>query len=208
VVLRLEAGSLEREKILLWSLGLDTKKAEMPRAAVLYGRARWIGPLVKGDEITAHNLSGLLSIIGADCECGLDISWTQGTRLLVRWGEERHAQLTKALGFDPESPMVKLEVSRILGRRGSAPPAQMGYQEVSLEPVASGQVQAGATPERAPGETGKAPTQGRSPASRPIQPAEGSSILGVSLIAVGGLSIIVFAVGLIILWRARKPKTE
>jgi hypothetical protein len=129
----MDVAAAARERILLWSLGLGSTPPPAARAAVLYGRARWIGPLMKGEEITARNVAGILSIIGADCECGLDISWTQGTRLLVRWTEQFHTQLAKSLGFDPENPMVKVEVSRIVARRGSAKSAGMGYQEVSLD---------------------------------------------------------------------------
>lgn len=202
----LEAAALERERVLLWSLGLDTKSTDYPRAAVLYGRARWIGPLMKGDEITARNLSGLLSIIGADCECGLDISWTQGTRLPVLWDKARHARVAKALGFDPENPMVKLEVGRILGRRGSVPAAGMGYQEVSLEPsvteplataVAATEPAVGRAVLPAPGRAANAPA-----------PAESAPILGVSLVAIGSLAIVALGGGLFILLRSGRGKTE
>jgi hypothetical protein len=80
----LNAAALVRERILLWSLGLDTAATPLPRAAIVYGRARWMGPLMQGDEISEPNLTGLLSIIGADCECGLDVAWTLGSRLPVR----------------------------------------------------------------------------------------------------------------------------
>jgi hypothetical protein len=118
VLIALGASARARERLLLWSLGLGAGPAPEPRAAVIYGRARWIGPLVKGDEITARNLAGILSFIGADCECGLDVSWTQGTRLLVRWDENLHSRVAKALDFDPENPLVKLEASRIIHRSG------------------------------------------------------------------------------------------
>ncbi len=133
----IEPPSLEREKVLLWSLGLDTTASTEPRAAILYGRARWIGPLMKGAEITERNLTGLLSLIGADCECGLDIGWTQGTRLPVRWSEEPVPRLVRSLGFDPESPMVKLEVGRILATGGVSRSASVGYQEIALDEVGS-----------------------------------------------------------------------
>jgi hypothetical protein len=127
----LGASARASEQILLWSLGLDPAPTPEPRAAVLYGRARWIGPLMKGEEITERNLAGILSFIGADCECGLDVSWTQGTRLPVRWDEGLHAQVTKSLGFDPESPMIKLEASRIIRRSGLSAGKAAPDREVS-----------------------------------------------------------------------------
>lgn len=197
----LETSALARERVLLWSLGLDTEATDFPRAAVLYGRARWIGPLMKGAEITARNLSGLLSIIGADCECGLDISWTQGTRLPVVWDQARHTRLAKALGFDPENPIVKLEVGRILGRRGSAPPAGMGYQEVSLDGALPTQAAMASTnpPGPSPGTTA-ADTH---PRNAPEDPSA-TPIVKPTLIAIGGLAIVALAAGLFILFRSNK----
>jgi len=119
----LARSAFEQEKVLLWSLGLGTNEAGGPHAAVIYGRSRWIGPLMKDQEITSRNLTRILSFIGADCECGLDIAWTLGTRLPVRWDEGLQTQLVKSLGFDPESPLVKLEVGRIVARGGATRPA-------------------------------------------------------------------------------------
>jgi hypothetical protein len=110
-----------RERMLLWSLGLGPDEPRQARVAVLYGRARWMGPLMKGDEISTANIAALLAIVGADCECNLDLSWTRGTRLPVRWTAELHTQLVKALGFDPDNPEVKAEISRILNRTPIAP---------------------------------------------------------------------------------------
>jgi hypothetical protein len=132
VMIVLDAPARTRERILLWSLGLDTASQSQPSAAVLYGKARWIGPLMKGEEITERNVTGILSIIGADCECGMDISWTRGTRLPVRWDERLHAQVAKGLGFDPESPMVKLEASRIIERGSPSTSASAGNQNATL----------------------------------------------------------------------------
>lgn len=195
---------LGRERVLLWSLGLDTEKAGSPRAAVLYGKARWIGPLMKGEEITESNLTGILSIIGADCECGLDISWTQGTRLPARWDETLHAQLVKALGFDPESPMVKIEAGRIVGRRGSSStPTAIGYQEISVD----AQIKEMAA--ETPGEHVSVPTATAAPRGEriPANPvlAESTPVLRTSLFAVAGLAAVIIATGgLIVLRAARK----
>jgi hypothetical protein len=202
----LDMASYAREKILLWSLGLDTATKSQPRAAVLYGKARWIGPLMKGEEITERNLTGILSIIGADCECGLDISWTQGTRLPVRWDETLQAQVAKALGFDPESPMVKTEVSRIIRRPGSSTATSSGYQEVALaaEPRSTAGESSGASASsRAP-----AATQRAGPAPTTPALADSGPIWHRSVLFMAGLAALIVAAGLFILLRAARNKRE
>lgn len=131
VLISLEPASFEEEKILLWSLGLNDDDLNKPHAAVFYGKARWIGPLMKAEEISETNLIRILSIIGVDCECGLDISWVQGTMLPIRWDQKTQAEVFQSLEFDPENPMVKMEVSRILKKGYSSyPGVPSGYQDV------------------------------------------------------------------------------
>ena len=121
VLITLKPESFSDEKILLWSLGLDDPVAE-PHAAVFYGKARWIGPLMKAGEIEETNLVKILSIIGLDCECGLDVSWVAGTMLPLLWDQDRQARVAGLLEFDPENPLVRLEVNRILKRASSSYP--------------------------------------------------------------------------------------
>jgi hypothetical protein len=115
-------ASFAQEKILLWSLGLEIDKIDKPHAAVIYGRARWMGPLFKNEEITKNNLSDILFIVGADCECGIDKNWILGTMLPIKWNKKWQDHLVKNLGFDPENPMIKMEISRIM-RTGYYNPA-------------------------------------------------------------------------------------
>ena len=135
VFVAIDPKSFLSEKILLWSLALDGEELSEPRAAVLYGRGRWIGPMFRGKEITKDNLANVLFVIGQDCECGLDYRWLQGTMLPARWTDEMQAQVAENLGFDPESPMIKMEMSMIV-RRGSYsyPDMPLGYQEFAIEP--------------------------------------------------------------------------
>jgi hypothetical protein len=121
VLISMKPEDLSDEKILIWSLGLEEHMTK-PCAAVFYGRARWIGPLMKTEEINETNLMNILSIIGLDCECELDISWVGGTLLPVKWDQKRQAQTARLLGFDPENPYVKLEVNRILKMGSSSYP--------------------------------------------------------------------------------------
>jgi len=122
VLVTLRQDSFSREAILLWSLGISEKTLGEPRMAVLYGRARWIGPLLKGDQITDKTVHNILSVVGADCECGIDPRLIRGTALPVKW--DRDAQTTAAaeLGFDPENPAVITEVSQIMKMRASLYP--------------------------------------------------------------------------------------
>jgi len=140
----MDSNSLADERILLWSIGLEPKDVNEPHAVIIYGRARWIGPLFKGEQITEDDLASVLSVIGADCECGFDYRWLQGTMLPAKWDQKTHERAVESLGFDPESPMIKMEIGSIIGRgmggyaySGMAPagaPGAYGYQELIIEP--------------------------------------------------------------------------
>jgi hypothetical protein len=105
-----------REELLLWSLGLDSEDTQV-QVAVVFGKGRRFGPVLAGSEITSARLINILSIIGLSCECGLDRRWSEGPRLPLRWSEKTQSEVVKQLGFDPQSPVVKMEVSSILGRQ-------------------------------------------------------------------------------------------
>ncbi len=134
-VVTLKAESLRDEEVLLWSLDLKPEDVNVPCAAVIYSRGRWIGPLFRGEQITQEHLERILFVIGADCECGLDHRWLQGTMVPLRWDQTLQEATAKSLGLDPESPMVKMEMISII-RRGmggfSAPGIPFGYREVEV----------------------------------------------------------------------------
>jgi hypothetical protein len=200
----LKADSLAREKVLLWSLGLGPTAAPQPRAALLYGTARWLGPLMMGEEISEPNLTGILSIIGADCECGLDISWTLGTRLPVRWDEKVHAQVARALGFDPESPLVKLEAGRIMGRRAPATAVPAGYQ-AALPGAASSTARQTPLASHLENTTGAAQSRAQA-APLPVS-SQTASVSRRLLLFMGGLAVLMVSVGLLALaWWASKKR--
>lgn len=182
------------ERILLWSLRQSTAPQAAPRAAVIYGRARWIGPLMQGEEISARNLAGLFSIIGADCECGMDLLWTQGTRLPIRWAESLEEVVAKNLGFDPENPVVKSEVSGILGRRGSSPGSRsQDYGKSSDQTLSS--VPASASTSTTGSKTSLGPPREPKPVDEAPRTGLGWKLLGAS-------ALTVLAVGLGLFWRA------
>jgi len=118
VMIRWENKSLAADPILLWVLGLDADKIEKPHAAIFYGKARWLGPLFKDQEITRNNLSEILFVVGADCECGLDKNWLRGTMLPMQWNKKDRETIAANLGFDAENPLIRSEIYHIM-RSGS-----------------------------------------------------------------------------------------
>jgi hypothetical protein len=171
----MDSNSLADEQILLWSIGLEPKDVNEPHAIIIYGRARWIGPLFKGEQITEDDLASVLSVIGADCECGFDYRWLQGTMLPAKWDQKTHERAVESLGFDPESPMIKMEIGSIIGRgmggysypgmsTGGASGAY-GYQELIIEPETDVQEP------RTPGGEPQAPAADE-PDEGPAEPAQ------------------------------------
>lgn len=133
VFVTLKRDAIPDERVLLWSLGLEGEELSEPHLAVLYGKGRWIGPVLRGVEIEEGILFNILSVIGADCECGLDPRLIRGMPLPVRWVEARQAEVAKELGFDPENPMVKMEVSQILKLRGTLYPTASSTPREALD---------------------------------------------------------------------------
>jgi hypothetical protein len=221
--------SLAREHVLLWMLGLTPGDVNEPHAAVFYGRGRWMGPLFKGQTLTPGYLGEVLSIVGADCECGLDHRWLQGTMLPARWDETLRQKTAESLGFDPESPMVKMEMVSIV-RRGMGgfdyPGVPFGYREVQIgddEPQNGGQTTEGGiakTEGLGDGRVEGVPPSNRGQDARDTmshrqasfddatlhdaQPGQGNLSLGVLAASLGGMTVIVAAVSIVILLRAKK----
>ena len=132
-----------QEEILLWSMGIDINNITQPHAVVLYGRGRRMGPTLSGKNLTKEILTKFLSVIGADCECGLDRSWMQGNMMPTRWSRSQLEILSRQLGFDTENPMVKIEMSQII-RKGNRSNKKefdlnelegfnLGYQEFEIK---------------------------------------------------------------------------
>jgi len=196
----LDRKSFAQERILLWSLGLEASKVDKPHAAVLYGKARWIGPLMKGEEINEDNLLGLLSVIAANCECGFDISWTRGTMLPIRWGEQLRARTAKALGFDPENPMIKMEVSGILRTEYFPSGVPFGYVELAADPEGTTE------PATVSADEGKEkafpkPPPGKMVSGKPVESENGPAIRR-PLYFFGGLAVLIVIAGVVIFFRA------
>ncbi len=114
-VIRISTGEFEEEKLLLWSLGIE-QPPEQPIAFVLYGRGRIMGGALIDTEIAESKLFNYMSMIGADCECGLDRKWMLGNQIPMLWTSEPRQQLANEVGFDVDNPMILAEMSRILAK--------------------------------------------------------------------------------------------
>ena len=114
-LLEVTREKFQEEKVFLWSLGLDTLQNE-PRAVVLYGRGRLMGQPLSYSEIREGGAYKYMTLIGADCECGIDRKWMLGRQGLLKWDESVSQQLATELGFDVDSPSILAEMSRIIAK--------------------------------------------------------------------------------------------
>lgn len=119
VSIRINSKEIHDERVLLWSLGIDDPPEE-PIAVVLYGRGRMIGETVDVSSIKEELLYKYMSMIGADCECGLDRKWMLGSQIPLLWSTENRQQLANEIGFDVDNPMILAEMSRILAKEVNA----------------------------------------------------------------------------------------
>jgi len=123
VVVRLPVERMKEETILLWSLGMDSSPTPEPQAVVLMGRGRRVGEPMRGGLITRTALQEAMAVVGQDCECGLDRVWMQGERFPLAWGQSEKQAAFAELGFDPDNPKVKAEISRIIARGPNSRPS-------------------------------------------------------------------------------------
>ena len=215
-LLELPFAARAQERVLLWSLGIEEKNPA-PAAVIIYGRARILGKVLHGKDITAQTLKRFLSIIGLDCECGLDRRWMTGRRLPVTWDQTTRQQVARALNFDPDSPMIKMEISRILMKR---PPGSgqtdwtqfsgpsLGYQEFKISPTPKPQeteVQDSAPDER---EEIEEPPSLPAPVVNPPESPPGKSGLGplsgLNILILVAAAVIILGIGITIALRKKE----
>ena len=130
VVLSME--ETQSEEVLLWSLGIERGPERPTQIAMLFGRGRQLGPVLRLPETSRNEVLYSLAIVGQDCECGLDRIWMQGVMVPHVWTGLLESQAALHLGFDPGSPMVKSEISRILARG----PSGYGARSPGARPAA------------------------------------------------------------------------
>lgn len=128
-VVHLTAQAAAEENVLLWALGMDPNPTEATRVALLFGRGRKLGPILRFPEDPHRRLIRSLAVVGQDCECGLDRRWMQGPMVPHRWATSDEKVAIEQLGFDPGNPLVKAEIDRILTRG----PGSDGGREAELE---------------------------------------------------------------------------
>jgi len=211
VVEVISAKEFANEKTFMWSLGI-TEIAETPQVAVLYGRGRIIGPVLRDARLDERALTAIVNTIGLNCECGLDRKWMQGTMIPQKWDEDVQKRFAKQLGFDPESPAIRIEMSQILAKGGKGQGANrqtqiggtlddllMGYREGALnlakaEPTLPQQK----TPKPIKPTQPKA-TEPKSPSAE-VVPRTGFSFFGWMM---AGVSILVAGAVILLLGRKR-----
>ncbi len=185
------AAERELERVFCWSLGLDDVERETPAAAVLLGRGRLAGPLLREATLDRETLFGILATAGLSCECDLDRSWMRGKRVPLRWDEATRKHAADRLGFDPENPRVRSEITSILAHRGprggvGAAPASvdellLAYREEVVLPAETPR-----TPELAAGPP--------PPPADPVRSTRGGAALRNLMIAfsvIAGLSVLI-----------------
>jgi len=123
-IITIPIAEQSQEAVLQWSLGLDAD--DNPQAVILYGRGRKMGPLLRGDSLTTEALYNLLLYVGADCECEMDRSYLHGNLIPLSWPQAVRDKVSKTLGFDPDNPIVKMDmlhIARMYSNRKELPPA-------------------------------------------------------------------------------------
>lgn len=110
------------EQVLAWALGLQANWKSEAAVTIVYGRGAVLGPPLTGMRITPAAIRESLWLVGQDCECELDRGILRSRRLPLTWNETTREHTARALGFDPESPLVRSEMARILARGPNAGP--------------------------------------------------------------------------------------
>ena len=114
------------EAAFLFSLGIDVADAG-DHVVVLYGRGRRMGDVMTGGAITRTAIREALFLVGQDCECELDRRYFDKVGIPLRWDDDVRQRAADLLGFVPESPMVRSEVSRIVVRGGQGSVTARGF---------------------------------------------------------------------------------
>ena len=121
----------------------------------------------------------------------------QGTMLPTKWDKKTQARVVKNLGFDPENPMVKMEIGRILTMGSSYPGVPFAYQKLVANSVPDNKVR----------KTSNAATAMDSLSEQSVMD-ENKAAWQNSLYFIAGLSVLIIAGGLIIVFRTVRRKSQ
>lgn len=124
-VMRISAETIKEEPLLAWCLMPDASTKQGPMVAVIYGRTKLAGKTLRENRITSRELLSQLALVGESCECETDRSWNEELVLPGFWPAEFRRKASSSLGFDPDSPLVQAEISRIVerGPKGAKDPS-------------------------------------------------------------------------------------
>lgn len=111
----LTADECKQERVVLWSLGLDSLPTH-PIVHILYGRGRYMGNGLHMADVMNGHAYRYLAMVGADCECNLDRDWMLGTQIPMLWEASTSQRLATSLDFDVDNPLIQAEMSRILSK--------------------------------------------------------------------------------------------
>ena len=181
------------ERVLLMSLGIKEEETNEPSVAVIYGRGRIIGPVLQGEQITKRKLFNLLTVVGADCECGLDQSWILGRMIPLRWESSVQSELVKYLGFDVENPLVKSEMSQILSVKPT-PDNQFDPMAGNLLGYSEGKIMI----EKSPENVSKISAYEIRKSFYQTKPSKNNLVFRTILMGFGGILLIVLVIGVLL----------
>ncbi len=149
----------------------------------------------------------------------------QGAMLPIKWGEDVQQQVAKHLGFDPENPAIKMEMSQILSKGGAGQGAKIKVAQADIDTLlagysetAAGETEADAPADTAPSESEtQASTAEASETNEPVPTAPNTNAASEDtaindnrqgrfrplLLIFGGAAAFILAAGLVILLRSR-----
>lgn len=143
------ADNSDQQMLLRRMMGCGDTKSPETLLAVIYGRGRLAGPVMRGDRLTMQEVLAQLALVGQSCECETDRAWLEEPSLPFQWDALIRGKASSLLGFDPDSPLVRAEMLRIVSQGPKTPTSNireanssspdaiarmlLGYSETSLD---------------------------------------------------------------------------
>ncbi|MCD6350816.1 MAG: hypothetical protein J7M26_01745 [Armatimonadetes bacterium] len=194
-VLTLPYGA-QGEEVLLATLGLDQSDSSRARLAVLFGKARRLGPVIPATQAKAELLAGLFRLLGRNCTCTSDPRLLLGPAAPLLWGADLRQRVHDELGFDPDSPAavnslagawVILRDPQADWSKGPAEGIEEFARSLASQPTVDYQEFTLGPPEEGAGEGEEEPPRID---FRLSEPSAGQNSLSLLLMLVGGLVVV------------------